>query len=48
MVLRKGGKSHRLVVWEIQAVLLKICNSHLTCEVANKCLNVSERVEVVE
>ena len=27
---------------------LKICDSHLICKVANKCLNVSERVEVVE
>ena len=26
----------------------KIRNSHLTCKVANKCLNVRERVEVVE
>ena len=27
---------------------LKIYDSHLTCKVANKCLNVRERVEVVE
>ena len=27
---------------------LKICDSHLTCKVANKCLNVREGVEVVE
>ena len=27
---------------------LKICDSHLTCKVANKCLNVHERVEAVE
>ena len=27
---------------------LKICDSHFTCKVANKCLNVCERVEVVE
>ena len=27
---------------------LKICDSHLTCKVANKCLNVRERVQVVE
>ena len=27
---------------------LKICDSHLTCKIANKCLNVPERVEVVE
>ena len=27
---------------------LKICDSHLTCKVARKCLNVRERVEVVE
>ena len=25
-----------------------LCDSHLTCKVANKCLNVRERVEVVE
>ena len=33
---------------QIQMVRLKICDSHLTCKVANKCLNVRERVEVVE
>ena len=27
---------------------LKICDSHLICKVANKCLNVRERVVVVE
>ena len=27
---------------------LKICDSHFTCKVANKCLNVRERMEVVE
>ena len=32
----------------MQAVRLKICDSHLTCKVANKCLNIRERVEVVE
>ena len=32
----------------MQALRLKICESHLTCKVANKCLNVRERVEVVE
>ena len=26
----------------------KTCDSHLTCKVANNCLNVCERVEVVE
>ena len=30
------------------AVQLKICDSHLTCKVANKCLNVCEQVEVLE
>ena len=29
-------------------VRLKICDSHLTCKIAHKCLNVRERVEVVE
>ena len=47
MVIRYGGKSHGVVVWWIQAVQLKICDSHLTRKVANKCLNVRERVEVV-
>ena len=32
----------------MQALRLKICDSHLTCKVANKCLNVRERVEVVD
>ena len=31
----------------MQALRLKICDSHLTCKVANKFLNVRERVEVV-
>ena len=31
-----------------QLLRLKICHSHLTCKVANKCLNVHERPEVVE
>ena len=44
----QGGKSHRVAVWQIQALRLKICDSHLKCKVANKCLNVGERVEVVE
>ena len=44
----QGGKSHRVAVWQIQALRLKISDSHLTCKVANKCLNVCERVEVVE
>ena len=29
-------------------VRLKICDGHLTCKVANKCVNVCEWVEVVE
>ena len=33
---------------QIQVVRLKICDSHLTCKVPNKCLNVRERVEVLE
>ena len=32
----------------LRVLRLKICDSHLTCKVANKCLNVRERVEVVE
>ena len=27
---------------------IKICDSHLTCKIENKCLHVRERVEVVE
>ena len=30
------------------SVVIKICDTHLTCKVANKCLNARERVEVVE
>ena len=41
MVIRYGGKCH-------QAVRLKLCDSHLTCKVANKCLNICEQEEVVE
>ena len=48
MVIRWGGKSHRVAVWQTQALQLKIRDSHLTCKVANKCVNVRERVEVVE
>ena len=48
MVIRENGKSHRAAVWQIQAVHLKICDSHLTCKVANKCLHVREEVEVIE
>ena len=32
----------------MQAVRLKIWDSHLTCQVENKCLNVRERIEVVQ
>ena len=31
-----------------QVVRLKVCDSHPTCKVANECLNVKERVDVVE
>ena len=41
-------KHHPEVVRQIQALRLKICDSHLTWKVANKCLNVREWVEVVE
>ena len=40
------GQSHKSLVNTNDAI--KICDSHLTCKVANKCLNVRERVEVVE
>ena len=32
----------------MQALRFIICNDHLTCKVANKCLNVCVRMEVVE
>ena len=32
----------------MQAVGLKICDNHLTCKVADICVNVREWVEVVE
>ena len=35
-------------MWKTQALRLKIRDSHLTCEVANKCLNVREPMEVVQ
>ena len=41
------GKSHSVLVWYLQAMRLKIRGSHLKCKVANKCLNVRERVELV-
>ena len=47
MIIQQGGKSRQVAVWLIQAVVqLKIRGSHLTCKVANKCLNVREGVEV--
>ena len=40
----KGGENDQL----LRVLRLKICDSHLTCKVANKRLNARERVEVVE
>ena len=37
-----------LLAIAITTLRLKICDSHLTCKVAHKCLKVRERVEVVE
>ena len=48
MVFQLGGKSHRVAFWYLQAVRLKIRDSHFTCKVAKKNLNVCERVKVVE
>ena len=48
MVILQGGKSHRVLVWLLQAMRLKIHDSHLTCRVECKFLNVSEPVEEVE
>ena len=45
MIIRSAGKSLGVAVWYIQALQLKICDNHFTCKVANKCLNVRERVE---
>ena len=40
---------HRKTINTVYSILrLNICDSHLTCKVAHKCLNVRERVEVVE
>ena len=47
MVFREGGKFHRVAVKETQAMRLKIRDSHLTCKVVNKCLNVLERIKIV-
>lgn len=47
MVILQGGKSHRVEAWQLQVVSLKITVSHLTCYVANKCLNVCEWSEFV-
>ena len=40
----QGSKSHWTVVWSLQAVRVKILDSHLTYKVANKFLNVRKRV----
>ena len=48
MVISQGDNSHRVAVWSLQAMRLKIRVSHLTWKVANKGLSVWERVEVVE
>ena len=48
MVIRESDKSHRVSVWYVQLVRLKICDSNLTCKVVKKCLNFRERVEVIE
>ena len=45
--LQEGGKSHRVAVWYLQEMRLKIRDS-LTGKVAKRYLNVCERVEVVE
>ena len=40
MLIPKDGKAHWEAVLQIQAIRLKICDSHLTGKVANKCRNV--------
>ena len=47
MVILLDDESHRVAVWELQVICLKIRGSHLTCKVANECLNVCEWKEVV-
>ena len=46
MAIPKGYKSHREAVWCLHAMRLKIRSSHLTCKVANKCLNFLDGMEV--
>ena len=48
MVIQEGGKISTSSSLVNTSVAIKICDSHLTCKVANKCLNVRERVEVEE
>ena len=48
MLILPSGKSHRIRAWELQVMQLEFRGSHLTGKVANKCLNVHERVEVGE
>ena len=48
MAIPQAVKSHRVVAWKLQVMRLKIHGSHLKCKVANKCLNVCKRVEVVD
>ena len=31
MAIREGGRSHRVAVWQTQALRLKIRDNHLTC-----------------
>ena len=46
MAIPKGCKPHREAVWCLHAMRLKIRSSHLTCKVANKCLNFLDGKEV--
>ena len=48
MVIQYGAKSRRVAVWQLQTMRVKIRDSHLTCKIANKYLNVREGMEVVE
>ena len=48
MIIQQGGKSHQMPVSQLQAIRIKILGSHLTCKVANKCLNIREQEEVGE
>ena len=48
MLIPKGGKSHRVTVWYLYAMRLKMQSGHLKFKVKNKCLNSHEQVKMVQ